>query len=371
MSAEVGSRAPRAHANGKRSGIITMSFTVDRADLKQIGFNALVAQIRESAADADGILARVVDQSRSSCVIHTGAASHRAHVMPAATRAPMVVGDWVFATVDAFGAWWISSRLTPYSEFHRIEPSGARQSLVTNVDAAFLVMGLDGDFNPRRLERYIALAKSAGVLPVVLLTKADLCPDVDSRLDSLAERLPSSIERYALNALDPQTVQCLAPYLALGQTAVLLGSSGAGKSTLTNTLTQGFTQSTGAVRASDSRGRHTTTGRHLVQIPGAACLIDTPGLRGLRLDIDQASLTAAFEDIANLAANCRFRDCQHQDEPGCAVRGVVAPGRLANYHKLSREVARDRADPLARQAAKSEIKAQQRALRALQRLRGR
>lgn len=349
-----------------------MSSTLDLNDLKPIGFNPLVAQARESVADAPGSLARVVDQSRSHCVIHTGAASHPARVAPAVTRATqIVVGDWVLASMDDFGDWWIGARLPPYSEFHRIEPSGARQSLVANVDAALLVMGLDGDFNPRRLERYIALAKSAGVLPVVVLTKADLCPDVDDRLDSLAGRLPSSIERYAVNALDPKALECLASYLAVGQTAVLLGSSGAGKSTLTNTLTQDFTQITSEVRSSDSRGRHTTTGRHLRQIPGGACLIDTPGLRGLRLDIDQASLDAAFEDIADLATACRFRDCHHRDEPGCAVRAVVTPGRLANYHKLSREVARDRADPLTRQAAKGEIKAQQRALRAMQKLRGR
>jgi ribosome biogenesis GTPase / thiamine phosphate phosphatase len=349
-----------------------MSPNPDLYDLKQIGFNSMVAQIRESVADAAGTLARVVDQSRSNCVIHTGVELHPARVAPVVARGTqIVVGDWVLATEDAFGAWWVGARLPPYSEFHRIEPSGARQALVTNVDAAFLVMGLDGDFNPQRLERYIALARSAGVLPVVLLSKADLCPDVDDRMDSLAERLPSSIERHAVNALDAKTAECLAPYLALGQTAVLLGSSGAGKSTLTNTLTQGFTQNTGAVRSSDSRGRHTTTGRHLLQIPGGACLIDTPGLRGLRLDIDQASLDAAFDDIADLAAACRFRDCRHQDEPGCAVREGVTPGRLANYHKLSREIARDRADPLARQAVKSEIKIQQRALRAMQKLRGR
>ena len=152
---------------------------------------------------------------------------------------------------------------------------------------------------------------------------------------------------------------------------MLLGSSGAGKSTLTNTLTQSVTQGTGAVRASDSRGRHTTTGRQLRLLPGGGCLIDTPGLRGLRLDIDMLSLDASFDDISALAADCRFRDCAHDSEPGCAVRSGVAPDRLANYHKLCREVSRDRADPLARQTAKAEIKSRQRALRAMQKERGR
>ncbi len=346
---------------------------VDPRDLlRQIGFNSLVAQARESLSEVPGTLARVVEHSRSNSVIHTGAELHEAHPLPALARQnPIVAGDWVLAASDANGQWWISARLTPYTELHRIDPSGARQALVTNIDSAFLVMGLDGDFNLRRLERYLALAKSAGVLPVVVLTKADLCADVDIRLDSIAQRLPSSIERHAVNAMDPTAVECLAPWLGEGQTAVLLGSSGAGKSTLTNTLTQSATQGTGAVRESDSRGRHTTTGRQLRQVPGGGCLIDTPGLRGLRLDVDKLALDASFEDIAALAADCRFRDCAHHNEPGCAVRAGVAPDRLANYHKLCREVSRDRAHPLARQAAKAEMKSIQRALRAMQKERGR
>jgi ribosome biogenesis GTPase len=350
-----------------------MYYPVDTRDLlRQIGFNRLVARAYESVAMAPGTLARVTEHSRSNSVIHSGAAVHAARSLPALIRvAPLVVGDWVIAAADAQGDWWISARLTPYSEFHRIDPSGARQALVTNIDSALLVMGLDGDFNLRRLERYVALARSAGVLPVVVLTKADLCINVDIRLDSLSRRLPSSIERHAVNAMDPATVECLAPYLGQGQTAVLLGSSGAGKSTLTNTLTQSSTQGTSAVRASDSRGRHTTTRRQLHPLPAGGCIIDTPGLRGLRLDIDKPSLDASFEDISGLAANCRFRDCAHRDEPGCAVRSGIAPDRLANYHKLCREISRDRADPLARRTAKAAIKSRQRALRAIQKERGR
>jgi ribosome biogenesis GTPase len=350
-----------------------MSYNGYRQDLlRQIGFNFLVAQAWKSFTDMPGTIARVIAHSRSKSVIHTGTEAHEARSMPALTRlTPIVVGDWVLAASDAHGEWWISSRLMPYTEFRRIDPSGARQALVTNVDSAFLVMGLDGDFNLRRLERYIALAKSAGVLPVAVLTKADLCMDVDRKLDLLSRRLPPSIERHALNATDPRSVECLAPYLGSGQTAVLLGSSGAGKSTLTNTLTQSLTQGTGAVRTSDSRGRHTTTGRQLRQLMGGGCLIDTPGLRGLRLDIDKLSLDASFEDISALAADCRFRDCAHYNEPGCAVRAGVPPDRLANYLKLCREVSRDHADTLARQTAKAEAKSRQRALRAMQKERGR
>jgi ribosome biogenesis GTPase len=350
-----------------------MSHDLDHQDLRRrIGFNSLVARARESVASTPGTLARVIEHSRAISVIHTGLESHEARSTPALARlTPIVVGDWVLVASDTQGEWWISARLTPYTEFHRIDPSGNRQALVTNVDGAFPVMGLDGDFNVRRLERYIALTKSAGVLPVVVLTKADLCTNVDMFLDSLSGRLPPNIERHAVNATDPIALDCLAAHLGPGQTVVLLGSSGAGKSTLTNTLTQSFTQETGAVRTSDSRGRHTTTSRQLCPLPWGGCVIDTPGLRGLRLEIDRVSLDAAFDDIAALQEGCRFRDCAHHNEPGCAVRASVAPDRLANYHKLCREISRDRADPLARQTAKAEIKAQQRALRAMQRERGR
>jgi ribosome biogenesis GTPase / thiamine phosphate phosphatase len=350
-----------------------MSYNLDHQDLlRRIGFNSLVEQARKSVASVPGTLARVIERSRSTSVIHDGAESHDAHSTPALSRlTPIVVGDWVLAACDTQGEWWISERLTPYTEFHRVDPSGDRQALVTNVDGAFLVMGLDGDFNLRRLERYLVLAKSAGVLPVVVLTKADLCTDVDMFLDSLSGRLPSNIERHAVNATDPLAVACLAAYLGPGQTVVLLGSSGAGKSTLTNTLTESFTQETGAVRTSDSRGRHTTTSRQLCPLPWGGCLIDTPGMRGLRLDIDKLSLDAAFDDIAVLAEGCRFRDCAHHHEPGCAVHARVAPDRLANYHKLCREISRDRADPVARQTAKAETKVRQRALRAMQKERGR
>ena len=338
-----------------------MSFNLDHQDLlRRIGFNSLVARAQESLASTAGTLARVVEHSRASSLIHTGVESHGARTMPGLARsATIVVGDWVIAVSGSDGEWWICDLLTPYTQFHRIDPSGNRQALVSNVDSAFLVMGLDGDFNVRRLERYIALTKSAGALAVVVLTKADLCTDVDMFLDSLAERLPPNVERHAVNATDPVAVGCLAAHLGPGQTAVLLGSSGAGKSTLTNTLTRSLSQQTGAVRTSDSRGRHTTTSRQLCQLPRGGCLID------------KLALDAAFDDIAALAQDCRFRDCAHHNEPGCAVRAGVTADRVANYHKLRREISRDRVDPLARQTAKAEIKVRQRALRAMQKQRGR
>jgi ribosome biogenesis GTPase / thiamine phosphate phosphatase len=341
-------------------------------ELPHVGFNPLVAQAHAAMGEAAGTLARVVEHTRGVSVVHTGSRVLDAHTMPALAREHSIgVGDWVLVHEDAHGQCWIAARLPPYSQLQRIDPSGARQTLVTNVDCAFLVMGLDGDFNPRRLERYLAMAKSAGVLPVVVLTKRDLCADVDARLDELAARIPSSVDRLAVNGTVEVEVEGLKSYLGAGQTAVLLGSSGAGKSTLTNTLMGSAEQRTSPVREDDSHGRHTTTSRQLRQLPTGGCIIDTPGLRGLRLDIDEASLDALFEDIASRAAQCRFRDCTHDSEPGCAVREHVQPDRLANYHKLKREVARDHANALARQATRAKVKTMHRAIRAMQKERGR
>ena len=328
--------------------------------LDRIGFNSLVAR---AVACTTGLV-RVIEVSRASCKVHDGSAVHAARPLPAFGQ-QVVVGDWVIATRDPQGALWLAERVPPYTQLTRIGSSGERQALVANVDFALLVMGLDGDFNLRRLERYIALTKSSGVTPVAVLTKSDLCVDVDARLDEFASRLPGDLERYAVNATDASSLDCLAHHLGSGSTGVLLGSSGAGKSTLTNTLMGAQIEPTGAVRESDSRGRHTTTTRHLHLLPSGACLIDTPGLRGLRLDLAEERLDDVFADIGTLATQCRFRDCRHEHEPGCAVRATVTPDRLANYHKLRREIARATATGLERERARGRAKSFERALRAV------
>jgi ribosome biogenesis GTPase len=229
-------------------------------------------------------------------------------------------------------------------------------------------MGLDDDFNPRRLERYLALVHaSAGVLPVVVLTKADVAARtpglIAARIEALQGRLAASIDLYLVDGTDPDTARRLAPYLDPGQTLVVLGSSGAGKSTLTNTLLGVAVQDTGAVREHDGRGMHTTTSRSLHRLPGGACVIDTPGLRALRPDLDEATLAATFADVEALASHCRFRDCRHHDEPGCAVREGIAADRLRNYHKLLREARRDTMSVLERQQQIAVWKARGRASR--------
>jgi len=335
--------------------------------LRRIGFNSQVAQAAAQLPcnDSDALM-RVVEVSRATCKVHDGTAIYESRALPALERdTPIAVGDWVTTTRDPHGALWLAARVPPYTELARITSSGHRQALVSNVDFALLVMGLDGNFNLRRLERFIALVKSSGVTPVAVLTKSDLCADIESRLDELADRMPGDLERYAVNATDAASLARLSHHLQPGSTGVLLGSSGVGKSTLTNTLLGESIQQTGSVREADSRGRHTTTTRQLHLLPGGACLIDTPGLRGLRLYLDEAGLDEAFADITALAAHCRFRDCRHEHEPGCAVRAAVAADRLANYHKLRREVARETATPIERERARGRAKSLERGLRAI------
>ncbi|WP_232221179.1 ribosome small subunit-dependent GTPase A [Luteimonas sp. J29] len=252
-----------------------------------------------------------------------------------------VVGDWVLVEDGRIVA------LLPRRNALKRAAAGEhyRQQLIAaNVDVAIIACGLDGDFNPRRIERYLLLARAEDVRPVVVLTKADLPgADPDAARAALADVLGGDVPVLAVNARDPATAQALAPWLGPGVTAVLVGSSGAGKSTLTNTLLGHERMKTGAVRGRDARGRHTTTHRALIPLPSGACLIDTPGMRELK-PTGEEDLGDGFADIEALAAGCRFRDCRHQAEPGCAVRAAVEageldPGRLANYHKLRGEVA--------------------------------
>jgi ribosome biogenesis GTPase len=345
--------------------------SIDGNPLTRIGFNARVAREWASLHAGEALCMRIIEAHRAQYHVHTGSEVHVARAIPEVARAcELVVGDWVAVTPDRHDQLWIAARLPAYSSLSRVEPSGAHQALVTNVDCAFLLMGLTDDFSPRRLERYLVLVRSAGVQPVVVLTKADLCSDVDARLTELRDRLPSSVICHAVNATDagPST-ECLVAFLGAGRTGVLLGSSGAGKSTLANSLVGSPVQATGGTRESDGRGRHTTTTRQLLLLPQGGCLIDTPGLRGLRLSVDESALDSAFEDISDLAKTCRFRDCTHDREPGCAVRAALSADRLANYQKLRREIAHEHADARERHAKKAQSKVRSRAYRALQKLR--
>jgi ribosome biogenesis GTPase len=217
------------------------------------------------------------------------------------------------------------------------------QVLAANVDVAFLVAGLDHDFNLRRLERYLAVSWSSGVRPVIVLNKVDVAIDLDDRRRAV-ESVAPAVPVVSLSALTGDHLADLAPFLGAGVTAVVLGSSGVGKSTLVNALLRDDRQATGEVRDGDSRGRHTTTHRELFVLPDGAFLIDTPGIRALEIAGADDGVGAVFDDIARLGASCRFSDCRHDGEPGCAVRaalddGRLAPDRLASHRKLERELA--------------------------------
>jgi ribosome biogenesis GTPase len=218
----------------------------------------------------------------------------------------------------------------------------------------FVVCGLDADFNPRRIERYLLLVRGGGVEPIVVLTKADKTDAADAALASLAQMVGEGVAVVAVNAKDLASVAVLDPWLQPGRSIVLVGSSGAGKSTLTNTLLGTERMKTGEVRASDERGRHTTTHRALIPLPSGACLIDTPGMRELK-PTGEEDVAENFSDIEALAEQCKFRDCKHEREPGCAVRAALEAGtldgnRYAHYLKLRDEVA-GAADKLANRRA--------------------
>ena len=317
-----------------------------------------------SSQDGGPALRRVTQVQREGLTLHDGHAEHPARLLPALRAAlaaqadAIACGDWVLASRNSCGEWWVQQRLTALNQLARRLHDGrdkvTRVVIVSNVDTALLVMGLDQDYSLRRLERYVALVRLAGVAAVVVLSKRDLCVQAEERRLDVQAMLPPDVAVVAVNALALQGQNgprvALAPWLQHGQTLVLLGSSGAGKSTLTNALLAAEVQDTGANRSGDNRGRHTTTVRSLHALPGGACIIDTPGLRSLRLDGVVSELTAAFEDIAHLAPLCRFRDCQHDAEPGCAVRDAVPAQRLRNFRKLQREARRDTLTALKRKA---------------------
>ena len=272
------------------------------------------------------------------------------------------VGDWVAVDPDS-GA--VHAVLPRRGGITRADPGGQSQSqvLAANVDVALIVGSLNRDLNIRRLERLLALAADARADAVVVLSKADLVADPWSHVTDVRLALGSTVPVVALSVVAGTGLDALGAWLRPGATAVLLGSSGAGKTTLLNALSGGPPRRTAEIRASDDRGRHATTVRELVPLPSGAIVIDTPGLRQPRIRDEAAGLDEAFADVAELALRCRFGDCRHNGEPGCAVAGVVPAERLAGLRKL--EIERDRV------AERRRGRVMAKAYRALQRDRGR
>lgn len=315
-----------------------------------------------SAPETPVRLARVTELQRDCLTLHDGSVELLARTLPRLVQQlqdcgqSLTIGDWVATHIDALGQAWAVARVDPTTEIARRANDGRRQPLASNVDTALLVMGLDADFNARRMERYIAMVRACDVAPVVVLTKLDVAPDAKTRIAEMCARLPATVPVLPVNGLSRQAATDIGPWLHAGQTLVLLGSSGAGKSTLINTLTHAG-QATGDVRKGDGRGRHTTTARTLHMCHQGSCIIDTPGLRTFRPDADARTLAATFEDVEGLAQQCRFRDCRHEAEPGCAVRARVDADRLANYKKLLRDAERGDLTPLDRIALRGKWKA--------------
>ena len=256
------------------------------------------------------------------------------------------VGDWVLVRRRRADDQAAIVTVLPRRSWFSRKTAGTvtnEQIVAANVDVVFLAMGLDGDFNARRLERYLLLARESGASPVILLTKPDLSTAVTGRVADV-RAVSGDLPVHVVNARSGHGVEPVAAYLTHGRTGALLGSSGVGKSTLINHLVGQEVQKTREVRATDSKGRHTTIHRELVQLPQGGLIIDTPGMRELQLwDVDEA-VRESFDDIEMLAADCHFTDCQHSGEPRCAVKAASAdgrldPARLRSYLELQQELA--------------------------------
>lgn len=282
---------------------------------------------------------RIFEQHKNLVRVATGEGAIDLPTLPA--MPPMVVGDWLLLDEDGH----FLRLLERFSLFSR-KAAGAKvqtQLIAANVNTVFVVTSANQDFNLSRIERYLTLVHEAGAEPVVVLTKADLSENVEESVEAVRS-MDSMLMVEAVNAHSKASVVKLSPWCGEGKTILFLGSSGVGKSTLVNTLMGDAIQETSGIREDDSKGRHTTTGRSLHSLPSGGLLLDTPGMRELQLADVEDGLERTFADISALAQSCRFADCGHVSEPGCAILGALEAGefderRLENYRKIIREQA--------------------------------
>ncbi len=321
------------------------------ANLDRYGWSAARALAFAPLGEQGLLPARVVAEHRGAFVLQADSGELRGEISSRLRKAARgradlpAVGDWAGIRVaEGAGKASIDAILARHGVVSRKSPGepAAEQIVAVNVDRLLVVMGLDGNYNLRRLERALTLAHESGAQPVVVLTKADLVDDLPHRIAE-TQVAAGDAPIVAVSAREELGLESLAVHLVPRETVALLGSSGVGKSTLLNRLCGEERQATGPVRAADSKGRHTTSARQLVVLPTGALLIDTPGLREMQLWADEATVDRAFADVLERAADCRFRDCRHEQEPGCAVLAAVAGGTLdpereASHRKIRREL---------------------------------
>ena len=325
----------------------------DTFPLARLGWRAAYAQQLRLEELHDAFPARVAAVQRGVLSVLAESGEHRVtlpqRLRPEGEPIDITVGDWVLVQS---GSLQVQRRLARQSVIARLSAGTApvRQLIAANLDTLFVVSSCNADFNPSRLERYLAVAHEAQVTPVIVLTKIDTCPEPQPYF-AAAESLARGIAVAGVDGRNAvNTFATLGPWLGQGQTVAFVGSSGVGKSTLINSLIGTVQQDTRAARAGDDKGRHTTTARYLLPAPGGCWLIDTPGMRELKIGAAAQGVARTFEDLDTLAAQCQFRDCRHLQEKGCALRAAVSAGhlelrRLESYLKLLRESARAAAPP--------------------------
>ncbi len=306
-------------------------------------------QRRHSAAV--GVPARVIAQHRGEYRLIApwgevpGVAPGRMLYRASGERELPAVGDWVLIEPSADGPATVVEILPRTTQFvrRRAGVEGGEQVIAANVDVACIVSSLNQELNPRRIERYLVASWDSGAMPVIVLTKSDLRDDVGGVVDTVRE-VASGAPVEVVSSVTGEGLDGLRKWLTPGRTVALMGSSGVGKSTLVNTLAGAELLATQDIREADAKGRHTTTHREIFRLPDGALVLDTPGMRELGLVEADEGLDETFDDVAELAARCRFRDCRHESEPGCAVRAAIADGSLAaarwaSYEKLQKEAA--------------------------------